>query len=82
MTSSLTAQHGESEVTAETLQQRVRDPGLNDDVVFAWSQIHGYVQLLLEGQFDGFAEAEGMDAFVARTVERSGRRLSRVLRDS
>ncbi len=81
MTSSLTAQRGDAEVTAETLQQRIRDPRLNDDVVFAWSQIHGYVQLLLEGQFDGFAEAEGMDAFVDRTVKTSGRRLSRLLQN-
>lgn len=80
MTSSVTAQRGGADVTAQTLQQRIRDPGLNDDVVFAWSQIHGYVQLLLEGQFDGFAEPEGMEAFVARTVEVSGRQLSRVLR--
>ncbi|MGE0622323.1 MAG: TetR/AcrR family transcriptional regulator [Pseudomonadales bacterium] len=81
MTSSVTAQRGDADVTAETLQQRIRDPDLNDDVVFAWSQIHGYVQLLLEGQFDGFAESEGMDAFVRRTVEKSGRRLSLTLRD-
>jgi len=81
MTSSVTAQRGHSDVTAETLQQRIRDPDLNDDVVFAWSQIHGYVQLLLEGQFDGFAETEGMDAFVRRTVEKSGRRLSRLLQN-
>ncbi|HEY5647409.1 MAG TPA: TetR/AcrR family transcriptional regulator [Pseudomonadales bacterium] len=80
MTSSITVQRGDADVTPETLQARIRDRRLNDDVVFAWSQIHGYVQLLLEGRFDGFAEAEGMEAFVARTVQTSGRRLSRMLR--
>ncbi len=81
MTTSVTAQRGEAEVTAETLEQRIRDRGLQDDVLLAWSQIHGYAQLLLEGQFDGFAEAEGMDAFVARTVTASAKRMSRLLQE-
>ena len=80
MTSSVTAQRGADEVSEETLQSRIKERGLQDDVVLAWSQIHGYAQLLLEGQFDRFAEAEGLDAFVERTVPDATRRLSRLLR--
>jgi len=79
MTSSVSLRRGDSEVTAETLEHRIRERGLQNDVLLAWSQIHGYAQLLLEGQFDGFAEEEGMDAFVERTVVENGRRLSRML---
>ena len=82
LTSSVTNQRGEAEVTAETLQARIRDRDLQDDVLLAWSQIHGYAQLLLEGQFDGFAETEGLDAFVARTAAKNGSRLGQLLRTS
>lgn len=82
MTSSITLQRGDLDVTAETLQERIRDRGLQTDVLLGWSQIHGYAQLLLEGQFDGFADSEGMDAFVERTVLENGARISRVLRGS
>jgi AcrR family transcriptional regulator len=80
MTSSVTRQRGGGEVTAETLGERIREQGLKNDIMFAWSQIHGYAQLLLEGQFDRFAEEEGMDAFVERTIVDAARRLSRLLR--
>jgi len=80
LTSSVTLQRGETEVTSETLNERMSDRDLQNDILLAWSQIHGYAQLLLEGQFDGFAEEEGMDDFVERTVTESGRRLSRLLR--
>lgn len=80
MTSSVTRQRGDADVTAETLTERIQERGLQNDVLLAWSQIHGYAQLLLEGQFDGFAQAEGMDAFVERTVVENGGRLSRLLR--
>ncbi len=80
MTSSVTLQRGSSEVTPETLEERIKDRGLQDDVLQAWSQMHGYAQLLLEGQFDGFASGEGLDAFVERTVVELGGRLSRMLR--
>lgn len=81
MTSSITVQRGDLDVTAETLQERIQDRGLQTDVLLGWSQIHGYAQLLLEGQFDGFADTEGMDAFVERTVLENGARISRVLRN-
>ena len=80
MASSVAAHRGASEVTAETLDERIRERALQDDVLLAWSQVHGYAQLLLEGQFDGFAEKEGMDAFAERTVAELSRRLSRALR--
>jgi AcrR family transcriptional regulator len=80
MTSSVTVQRGETEVTPETLLTRIRDRGLQNDVLLAWSQIHGYAQLLLEGQLDGFAEEEGMDAFVERTVRENAIRVGKALR--
>ena len=80
MTSSVTIQRGDAEVTADTLYDRISEPELQDDVLIAWSQIHGYAMLLLEGQFDGFAESEGEDAFIERTVAETGARLSRMLR--
>ena len=79
MTSSVTVQRGDPDVTANTLDQRIRERGLQDDVLLAWSQIHGYAMLLLEGQFDGFASGEGEDAFVERTVTEAGIRLSQML---
>lgn len=80
MTSSVALQRGDLDVTADTLNERIREQGLQDDVLIAWSQIHGYAMLLLEGQFDGFARTEGEDAFVERTVAATGGRLSRLLR--
>lgn len=80
MTTSITVQRGDQDVTAETLQERIQERGLQTDVLLGWSQIHGYAQLLLEGQFDGFADAEGMDAFVERTLLENGARISRALR--
>jgi hypothetical protein len=80
MTNSVTVQRGDMDVTAETLEQRIRERGLQNDVIIAWSQIHGYAMLLLEGQFDGFALEEGADAFVERTIAETGARLSRMLR--
>ncbi|TNF86636.1 MAG: TetR/AcrR family transcriptional regulator [Gammaproteobacteria bacterium] len=80
MTTSVAVQRGDSDVSADTLYERIAEPGLQDDVLLAWGQIHGYAMLLLEGQFDGFAMSEGEDAFVERTVLALGARLSRVLR--
>ncbi len=80
MTSSVAVQRGDADVSADTLQERISERGLQDDVLLAWSQIHGYAMLLLEGQFDGFAMDEGEDAFVERTIAETGRRLSRMLR--
>ena len=80
MTNSITAQRGDLEVTAETLEQRMRERGLQNDVILAWSQIHGFAMLLLEGQFDGFASYEGVDGFVERNITEIGARLSGILR--
>ena len=80
MTNSVTVQRGDREVTAETLDERIRERGLQDDVIVAWSQIHGFAMLLLEGQFDGFSMEEGKSAFVERHVADIGARLSRMLR--
>lgn len=82
MTSSITVQRGDADVTAQTLEARIQERGLQTDVLLGWSQIHGYAQLLLEGQFDGFADTEGMDAFVERTVVENGARISRALKSS
>jgi AcrR family transcriptional regulator len=79
MTSSVTRQRGGAAVTAETLSERIQDRELQNDIILAWSQIHGYAQLLLEGQFDRFAEEEGMEAFIERTVVETTGRLSRLL---
>ena len=81
MTTSVTRRRGDSDVTAETLAERIKEQGLQNDVILAWSQIHGYAQLLLERQFDSFAESgDGdLDAFVERTVVDAGRRLFQVL---
>ena len=81
MTSSVTALRGESAVTAETLEDRMTEQALQTDVILAWSQIHGYAQLLLEGQFRGFAEEEGVDAFVERTVVDTATRVGRLLQE-
>jgi AcrR family transcriptional regulator len=80
MTNSVTIQRGEVDVTADTLELRIRERGLQNDVIVAWSQIHGYAMLLLEGQFDGFALDEGADVFVDRTIAETGARLSDMLR--
>ncbi len=83
MTTSITRQRGDSDVTAETLTERISERGLQNDVILAWSQIHGYAQLLLEGQFASFAETGDttLDAFVERTVVENGQRLFRVLQE-
>jgi AcrR family transcriptional regulator len=81
MTNSITVQRGEPDVTPEMLKTRIRERGLQNDILLGWSHIHGYAQLLLEGQFDGFAAEEGVDAFIERTLADTGARLSRVLRN-
>ena len=80
MTSSITVLRSEADVTVDTLQDRIKDKALQNDILIGWSHIHGYAQLLLEGQFDGFADAEGVDEFVERTLRDTGARLSEMLR--
>lgn len=79
MTNSITVQRGEEDVSPETLQVRIKERGLQDDVLIGWSHIHGYAQLFLEGQFNGFAAEEGEDAFIERTLRDSCTRLSEML---
>ena len=76
------ASRARADVTPETLNERLADHGLQEDVLIAWSHIHGYAQLLLEGQFDGFARSEGMDAFVERTLMQTGERLAGLLQNN
>ena len=80
MTNSVTVQRGLPDVTPESLQQRLTERRLQNDVLIAWSHIHGYAQLLLEGQLDGFAEQEGLDSFIERTLTETGTRVSELLR--
>ena len=80
MTNSITVQRGLPDVTPETLFERVRDRDLQNDILVAWSFVHGYAQLFLEGQFAGFAAQEGNDPFIERTLTEAGARLSRLLR--
>ena len=79
MTNSITVQRGESDVSPETLQQRIKERGLQNDVLIGWSHIHGYAQLFIEGQFTGFAAEEGEDAFIERTLRESCTRISHLL---
>ncbi len=79
MTNSITVQRGEDDVSPATLQARIKERGLQNDVLIGWSHIHGYAQLFLEGQFDGFAAEEGADAFIERTLLDTSARLSRLL---
>jgi AcrR family transcriptional regulator len=79
MTNSITVQRGENDVSPETLQERIKERGLQNDVLIGWSHIHGYAQLFLEGQFNGFAAEEGEDAFIERTLRESCTRISQML---
>ena len=80
MTNSVTAQRDQPDVTPESLQTRITERDLQNDVLIAWSHIHGYAQLLLEGQLSGFAEQEGLDRFLERTLTETGERVSDLLR--
>ncbi len=81
MTNAITLQRGEPDVTPETLQERIREKGLQNDVLLGWSHVHGYAQLLLEGQFSGFAAEEGENAFIERTLSDTCSRIAALLRE-
>jgi AcrR family transcriptional regulator len=81
MTGSVTLQRGEPDVAPELLLTRVREEGLMHDVLLGWSCVHGYAQLLLEGQLAVFAQEESLDAFLDRTLAATGKRLGRLLRE-
>jgi len=80
MVSSIALHRGDPPVTAETLQARSHEPGLMEDILISWSHLHGFAQLLLEGQLDVFLdEGETVDAFVDRMLAKTGGRLSWLL---
>lgn len=77
----ITLQRGEPDVAPEELRERVLEAGLMEDILLGWSYVHGYTQLLLEGQLDVFAQDENLDDFLQRTITATGRRLSRMMRE-
>jgi AcrR family transcriptional regulator len=81
MTGSVTLQRGEPDVAPEQLLVRVREESVMQDVLLGWSAVHGYAQLLLEGQLAVFAQEECIDEFIDRTVAAAGQRLGRLLRE-
>ncbi|MFU8815818.1 MAG: TetR/AcrR family transcriptional regulator [Pseudomonadales bacterium] len=81
MTDSITVQRGEPDVAPEQLLQRIKDEGLMQDLLIGWSCVHGYAQLLLEGQLAVFAGEEELSDFLERTLASTGKRLGRLLRE-
>jgi AcrR family transcriptional regulator len=81
MVSSIVMHRGDPPVTPENLQQRIHEPRLQEDILISWGYLHGFAQLLLEGQLDVFVEeGETVDDFVERLMVRTGTRLSGLLR--
>lgn len=81
MIDGITAQRGEPDVAPEELGERLQDHGLLEDALIGWSYVHGYAQLLLEGQLAGLAREEDFEDFLQRTLTTGGRRLGRLFRD-
>ncbi len=79
LTDIITLQRGEPDVAPEQLRERILEGGLMEDLLIGWSYVHGYTQLLLEGQLAVFAQDEDIDAFLERTIAATGKRLSRML---
>jgi AcrR family transcriptional regulator len=79
MASSVTRLLNQPDVTPESLRERTADRELQNAILLAWSHIHGYTQLLLEGQFAAFAEAEGLDRFLERTIPETTARMCALL---
>jgi AcrR family transcriptional regulator len=82
MIDGVTAQRGEPDVAPEELGARIQDHGLVEDILLGWSYVHGYAQLLLEGQLAVFAREENLEDFLQRTLATGGRRLGRLFRDT
>jgi len=82
MVDSVAAQRGGPAVLVEDLEQRIQDPGLMEDIVIAWTHIHGFAQLLIEGQLDVFMRDEALEPFVERMLVRAGSRLSWLLQQT
>lgn len=78
----ITLQRGEPDIAPAELRERVLQGGLMEDILMGWSYLHGYTQLLLEGHLTFFAQEQSLDAFIQRTIGSTGRRLSRMLRES
>ncbi|MFW6093291.1 MAG: TetR/AcrR family transcriptional regulator [Pseudomonadota bacterium] len=81
MVDSVTVQRGEPDVAPDELPDRLQDDNLVEDLLIGWSHVHGYTQLLLEGQLATFARDENLDDFIDRSLTATGRRLSRLLRE-
>lgn len=81
MVDGVTIQRGEPDVTPEDLEERIRDEGLMEDLIIGWSHVHGYTQLLLEGQLASFAKNQNLDEFIERTLTATGKRLGRLFRE-
>lgn len=81
MAGSITVQRGEPEVAPEQLLQRIKNEDLMQDLLIGWSYVHGYAQLLLEGQLAVFAQEEDLGEFLDRTLASTGSRLGRLLRE-
>ncbi len=77
----ITLQRGEPDVVPGTLRERFTDEGLVEDILLGWSYVHGYAQLLLEGQIAAFAQEEDADAFIDRSITATGERMSRMMRE-
>lgn len=80
LTDIITLQRGEPDVAPEELRERIMEAGLMEDILLGWSYVHGYTQLLLEGQLAAFAKDENLDDFLQRTITSTSRRLSRIMR--
>ena len=81
LTDIITLQRGEPDVAPEELRERIMEAGLMEDILLGWSYVHGYTQLLLEGQLAVFAQDETLDVFLQRTITATGKRLSRMMRE-
>jgi AcrR family transcriptional regulator len=81
LTDIITLQRGEPDVAPEELRERIMEAGLMEDILLGWSYVHGYTQLLLEGQLAVFAQDESLDDFLQRTITATGKRLSRMMRE-
>jgi AcrR family transcriptional regulator len=83
MVNIITRLRGDPPVDFDDLQRRIQDPGLKEDILISWSHIHGFAQLLLEGQLGMFLGAgESVDDFVERKLSQTAARLSGLLRRS
>jgi len=80
MTNSITVQRGEPDVAPEDLYERIANAELAGDIFIGWSHIHGFAQLLIEGQLDVFGAAGDTDEFIENAVVSSGKRIASLLR--